>query len=51
MNKYDGKEGTAIDLLNFYMRTVFKAAGLNWNSDNDVEIQELVKAIIDAAKN
>lgn len=50
MDKYDGKKGTATDLLVYYMKTLFTASGLNWNDDNEAEITNLVEAIIEASK-
>jgi Mg2+ and Co2+ transporter CorA len=50
MDKYDGKEGTATDLLTYYFKTLFKSSGLEWNSDNDAEIEALIEAIIESSK-
>lgn len=50
MSKYDGRAGTAEDLLVYYLRTLFQASGLNWDSDNDTEIRELIQAIVSEAK-
>lgn len=49
-NKYDGGIGTATSLLSYYMKTAFEAAGLNWSSDNDSEVEQMVEAIINASK-
>lgn len=37
----------ATDMLVHYFREAFVAAGLNWNSDNDVEVASIVDAIDD----
>lgn len=50
MDKYDGKEGTATDLLIYYLKTLFEANGLKWNDDNDAEIEALIGAIINSSK-
>ena len=39
----------AEETLVHYFRTLFEAAGLNWRSDNELEIGEAVKDIIAAA--
>ena len=39
----------AIRLLRHYLRTVWSAAGLRWDGDNDAEVGLLVDAIIEAA--
>jgi hypothetical protein len=49
-NQYDGGIGTATHLLIHYMRTAWEAAGLNWDSDNDSEVEQLVEAIVNASK-
>ena len=50
MDKYDGKEGAATDLLTYYLKTLFEANGLKWNSDNDTEMETLVEAIVGSSK-
>ena len=44
------KKAKSVQLLSHYFKTVFKKAGLNWDSDNDSEMQELVDCIIEATK-
>jgi hypothetical protein len=46
MSEYDGAIGTVTSLLSHYLKTVFLAAGLNWNSDNDAETKSLIEAIV-----
>lgn len=36
--------------LVWYIEKVWRAAGLNWDSDNVAEVEEIVEAILDAAK-
>ena len=40
----------AIHLAQFYFRLIAQRAGVNWDSDNDAEIELLVCHIIDAAQ-
>ena len=40
----------AADLLIFYMRRVWEAAGLDWESDNSAEIRNLVDRLFDGAR-
>lgn len=35
----------AASLLQHYLKTVWKAAGLQWNSDNDTEVDIILDAI------
>ena len=39
----------AEDLLVFYVRKAWEAAGLKWDSDNDSEVRSIVDAALDAA--
>lgn len=50
MNQYDGGRGQATSLLAHYFKVVFEASGLNWNSDNEAEIKNLVDCIIDESQ-
>jgi len=34
-------------LLNYYFKTVWESSGLDWCSDNSIEIAEMVDLIID----
>jgi hypothetical protein len=36
----------AVDLLAHYLSTVFRAAGLDWDSDNNAEIENLMDLLI-----
>jgi hypothetical protein len=48
--KYDSFDTLrAKRLLVHYFRTVFEAAGLRWDSDNQAEIETAVEYLIDAA--
>ena len=40
----------AAHLLAHYLRQVYRAAGMRWDSDNDAEVDDLVECIIDAAR-
>jgi hypothetical protein len=40
----------AKDLLTHYFRLLFNASGLKWDSDNQVEIDQVVDEIIQAVK-
>jgi hypothetical protein len=40
----------AVHLAQFYFRLIAQRAGMNWDSDNDAEIELLVCHIIDAAQ-
>lgn len=40
----------AIDLLTFYIRMAYEHGGLRWDCDNYREIEDLVDALIAAAK-
>lgn len=44
-----GKDKVA-ELLAFYMRRAWEAAGLGWDSDNEAEIYELAETIADLAR-
>ncbi len=39
----------AADTLAWYFKKVFEEAGLQWNSDNDMEVRQIVDDIIQAA--
>ncbi len=49
-NHYDNGIGRATHLLQFYMQQAYEAAGLQWGSDNDAEIEDLVECIVNAAQ-
>lgn len=40
----------AAHLLAHYLRQVYRAAGMQWDSDNEAEVADLVECIIDAAR-
>jgi hypothetical protein len=40
----------ALNLLTFYFRSAFRAAGIRWNSDNNAEMTDLVDSLIAAAQ-
>jgi len=44
-----GREEIA-HLLSHYFRTVFRAAGLRWDSDNDAEMGAIADAVVEIAK-
>jgi hypothetical protein len=39
----------AEDLLVWYVRKAWEAAGLKWDSDNDSEVRVIVDSVLDAA--
>ncbi len=43
------KRDEAAGLMDYYLRTVWRAAGLKWTRDNTAEAQALTDALIDAA--
>ncbi len=43
------KRAEAEGLLAYYLRTVWKAAGLEWQRDNTTEVAALTEALIEAA--
>ncbi len=43
------KQAEAEDLLDYYLRTVWRAAGLKWERDNATEVAALTEALIEAA--
>ncbi len=49
MKRPDSK-AQAKRLLVHYLQTVWKKAGLKWDGDNEVETEEIVDSIIDAAQ-
>lgn len=49
-NKYDNGAGQAAHLLKFYLRMVARSAGVNWDSDNDAEVDAIVECILNAAR-
>jgi len=49
-NKYDGGAGQAAHLLKFYLRMIASRAGVNWDSDNDAEVDAIVEGILNAAR-
>jgi hypothetical protein len=40
----------AVSLLTHYFQTAFKAAGLKWDSDNDMEMEQIVDEILEGVK-
>jgi len=46
MSKADDAKSTAV----FYFQTLYEANGLEWTSDNTQEIEEMIDAIISAAR-
>ena len=48
-SKYDGSRGAATHLLKHYFRLVAERAGVQWDSDNDTEVEAIVDGIITAA--
>ena len=49
-NKYDGGAGQAAHLLSYYLRMIARQAGVNWDSDNDAEVDAIVECILNAAR-
>ena len=49
-SKYDGSKGTATSLLQHYFRLVAERAGVQWDSDNDAEVEAIVEALLTAAR-
>lgn len=49
-NKYDGGAGQAAHLLKHYLRLIACRAGVNWNSDNDAEVDAIIEGILNAAR-
>ena len=43
------KKRQAATLLAFYLRQAYEAGGLTWTNDNELEVAEIVDAILDAA--
>jgi len=43
------KKREALKLMQYYFRLIAKKAGVNWNRDNDAEIEAMLDYIIDAA--
>lgn len=39
----------AVQLIQHYVETVFKKSGLKWTGDNEVELEDFVDCIIEAA--
>lgn len=44
------KREEAKRMITYYFRLIAKNAGVNWDSDNDAEIEAAVDLIIDASK-
>lgn len=38
------------DLLGFYLKTAFEAAGLPWDGDHYSEVQEMANFVVDIAR-
>jgi len=49
-NKYDNGAGQAAHLLKYYLRLIACRAGVNWDSDNDAEVDAIVECILNAAR-
>lgn len=49
-NKYDNGAGQAAHLLKYYLRMIAVKAGVNWDSDNDAEVDAIVECILNAAR-
>lgn len=49
MNRYDRRKGTAISLLCHYLKQVYESAGMNWDDDNQQEVEQLIDAIVNEA--
>lgn len=49
-SKYDGSRGAATHLLKHYFRLVAERAGVQWDSDNDTEVEAIVDGILTAAR-
>lgn len=45
----EGSKRQAVGTLSHYFRTVFEAAGIKWNGDNEAEIESIVDNLIEAA--
>jgi len=43
------KKRKALKLMQYYFRLIAKEAGVNWDRDNDAEIEAMLDYIIDAA--
>ena len=41
--------GRAKHLLKYYLRMVARSSGVQWDSDNDAEVEEIVDCLIGAA--
>lgn len=40
-------EANLADLLGFYLKNVYRAAGLSWDSDNDAEVAQMAGLVSD----
>lgn len=49
-NKYDGGAGQAAHLFKHYLRLIACRAGVNWDSDNDAEVDSVIECILNAAR-
>ena len=47
-NKYDNGAGQAAHLLKYYLRMVARNAGVNWDSDNEAEVDAIVEVTTEA---
>jgi hypothetical protein len=50
LTKRAQSKAKAVHLLQHYLQTLARHAGMKWDSDNDTEAGEIVDAIIDAAQ-
>lgn len=50
MDKIEEAQERAEHLLGHYLSTVFRAAGLSWNSDSYAEVGAIVDAIADMVR-
>ncbi len=50
MSKHDGRKGTAVSTLTYYLQEAFECCDLTWSVDNNVEVEEIIDAIVAEAK-
>lgn len=48
-DQYDGEIGAAKSYMVHYFKVLFERSGINWNEDNESEIESMVEAIVAAA--